>query len=153
VAIAGLLASGLAVVRIPIPPYTPDAGRYVREIEREFAGLPADSVLLDAGSWMYMRDGVVMKDRATSIGERGYSQTGDFSGILGRIEGRRYAKILVRNWGDGDFWYDHEIWERPSGIRAALEANYREARTIAAADMEGRKAGYLFNTITVLVPR
>ncbi len=38
-------------------------------------------VLLDAGTWAYFKDGVVMKDRAPSIGERGHSQTGDFSGI------------------------------------------------------------------------
>jgi hypothetical protein len=152
-AIAVLLAAGLGVVRIPTPAFPADATRYVREIEREFDGLPASAVLLDAGSWMYMKDGVVMKDRATNIGERGYSQTGDFSGAIARIAERRYAKILARNYHSDDFWYDHAMWSRPSGIRRALAENYREVGTIAAVRGETGRGRYLFNEVTVLVPK
>lgn len=150
-----LLFSGLGLVRIPAPPFSEtDAERYVRQIEAEFADQPRDRVLLDVGSWVYLRDGIVMKDRAPSIGERGISETGDFSGILDRIKGKTYTKILVRNFHSGDFWYDHELWARSSMIRQALTENYRETGRIArVAGMSAGELPYAFNEISVLVPR
>jgi hypothetical protein len=152
-AIGALLLSGLGVVRLPRLPIPTDAMRYVRDIEAEFAGVPAGDILLDAGSWLYARDGVVMKDRAPTIGERGWSATGDFSQTLRRIETQRYRKVLVRNLHVDDFWYDHATWRRPSGIRQALLTHYREVRTIPKVEGQGERERYLFAPITVLVPR
>ena len=150
-----LMFGGLGLVRIPVPPFSEqDATRYIHQIENEFAGLPPEDVLQDVGSWVYLRDGVVMKDRAPSIGERGLSETGNFSGMIGRLNARIYKKILVRNFHSGDFWYDHEIWPRSSGIRQAMNENYREAGRIpAVSGMAPADLPYGFNEISVLVPR
>jgi hypothetical protein len=148
-AAAVLALSGLHTVRIPTVPIPDDAERYVQQIEREFASADARGVLLDVGSWVYAKDDIVMKDRAPSIGERGFSETGDFSGILRRIQQRRYAKILVRSFHSDDFWYDHAMWAKPSGIRRALGEHYREVGTIPAVRGDSR---YLFREISILIP-
>jgi len=153
-----LLFNGMGLVRIPVAPVSADAYRYVADIEAQFACCPSSQVLLDAGSWMYARDGVVMGDRAPSIGERGYSLTGDFSGILARIRSRRYARILVRDFHDPDFWYDHFTWRTPSGIRRALQDYYRETGRIRAAgtpvtSKDRAEDPYLFGEITILEPK
>jgi hypothetical protein len=98
-----------------------------------------------------------MKDRAPSIGERAYSQTGDFSGILKRFEQRQYKKILVRGLHAPDFWYDNSLCPKSTGIRQALLDNYREIRTIGgvAPPLSTRdqvEDPYLFGAISVLVP-
>jgi hypothetical protein len=153
-AILCLLFSGLGAVRVPVPPLGDDAGRYAREIEAEFDGEQRARTLLDFGSWVYLPDGVVMKDRAPTIGERGWSQTGDFSGILNRLEQKYYTKILVRNLHSPDFWYDSEVWNRSSGIRNSLLENYREIRIIKAVKgLKMTQLPYGFNEISVLVPR
>jgi hypothetical protein len=149
-----LLFNGLGVIRIPSRPDSADTYRYVREIEKEFNGGSLEKVLLDVGTWVYLNRGVVMKDRAPSIGERGYSETGDFSGILRRIEDRHYAKILVRNLHSFDFWYDYHLWRRPSGIREALLENYKETGRIMAARSNGSAQDpYLFSEISILTPK
>ena len=156
-ALVSLIFSGFGVVRIPLAPVSADAYRYVNDIEREFAGQPSRDVLLDAGSWVYLKDGVVMKDRAPCIGERGYSETGDFSGILSRLRQKRYAKILVRDLHEPDFWYDHYLWPKSSGIREALLQNYHETGKIEAVSstvpVKNRAEDpYLFSRITILEP-
>jgi hypothetical protein len=150
-----LAYSGLGLVRVPVPSLPTDSYRYVAEIEREFEGVPADEVLLDLGTWVYLKDGVVMKDRAPSFGDRGYVGTGDYSEVISRLEQRRYGKILVRNLHSHDFWYDHYMWARSSGFRGSLLANYREVRTIRAVSgwTGGRSAPYWLSEIAVLVPR
>lgn len=148
-AVAVLALSGLHTVRIPTIPIPLDAERYVRQIEREFASADPRGVLLDVGTWVYAKDSIVMKDRAPSIGERGFSETGDFSGILRRIQQRRYAKILVRSFHSDDFWYDHAMWAKPSGIRRALGEHYREVGTIPPVRGDSR---YLFREISILIP-
>jgi hypothetical protein len=149
-----LLFAGLGVVRVPIRPYGDDAYRYVREIEQEFQGQPSDSILLDMGTWVYVRDGVIMKDRAPGIGERGSSQTGDFSGIIQRLKEKRYAKIMVRNFHVFDFWYDRPAWRKSSGIRQAMMDNYRETGTIKQVKVQQMDdLPYGFNEISILVPR
>jgi hypothetical protein len=153
-AVLCLLFSGFGFVRVPVKPFGADAERYVREIENEFSAQPPERTLLDAGTWIYMRDGIVMKDRAPSIGERGYSQTGDFSGILGRLKQKYYAKILVRNLHSPDFWYDHELWSKSSDIRKTLLENYTEVGKInAASDFSQSETPYGFQEISILVPR
>lgn len=152
--VLGLLFSGLGMVRIPVKPLSDDTHRYVREIEREFEGQPAADILLDVGTWIYLKDGVIMKDRASSIGDRGYNATGDFSGMIQRLEQRRYSRILVRNPHSPDFWYDHYLWPKSSGIRQTLLENYHEAGRITAVSGREHLWGtrYLFSDISILAP-
>ena len=153
-AVLCLLFSGLSVVRVPVQPLGADSGRYVREIEVEFAEQSPERTLLDFGTWVYLPSGVIMKDRAPTIGERGWSQTGDFSGILNRLEQKYYRKILVRNLHSPDFWYDSKSWTRSSEIRNALLENYAEIRSIKpVSGFREHELPYGFNEISVLVPR
>jgi hypothetical protein len=149
-----LLFGGLQVIRIPLPTIPTDAYRYLAEIEAQYAGVPTKDVLMDAGTWVYVPEGVIQQDRAPAIGERGYSETGDFSGILQRLREKKYAKILVRNYDSPDFWYDHYLWAKSSGIRQALLENYHVAGKIPAVQTNGYEPdlGYLFQEITILVP-
>jgi len=147
-----LAMSGLGLIRVPTPSLPDDAHRYMAEIEREFAGEPADQVLLDYGSWIYARNGVVMKDHAAPIGEAGFTGTADFSGMLARINSRFYRRILVRDYDSPEFTYDYMLWPRSSGIKAALDANYVAVRKIAEVQGRGRNPPW-FKTITVLEPR
>ena len=158
VAVGVLILGGLGTVRVPQPPLGEDAYRYKNEIEREFAGLPTDRVLLDVGTWVYLRDGVIMKDRAVPIGDRGLGGVADFSGILARLGGKRYSKILVRRLHAADLWYDSRMWSRSSGIRDAMLRNYQEVGTISKAFLEDglspdRPGPYTFDQITILTPR
>jgi hypothetical protein len=153
-----LFFSGLGVVRIPVRQVPVDAYRYVGQIEHEFEGQPANRVLLDAGSWVYMKDRVIMGDRAAGIGERGYSRTADFSGILSRISSKHYSKILLRGFHDADFVYDYYLWSESSGIRRALLENYRETGKIPAAQgtpyaPNWAQDPYYFGDITILEPK
>jgi len=153
-----LFFSGLGLVRIPVRAIPDDAYRYVRDIEREFQGQPASQVLLDAGSWVYLKDRVIMGDRAPSIGELGGTNTGDFSGIIARVSGKRYSRILVRGLHAPDFVYDYFLWSKPSGIRQALLDNYREVRTIRGVEANSYARNwaedpYYFGEITVLEPK
>jgi hypothetical protein len=145
--------AAMKTVHAPAPSLPPDALRYVRDIEEEFNGLPSDKVLLDVGTWVYLDDRVVMKDRAPTIGERGYSQTGDFSGVLQRIRGKEYQKLLIRRLDSQDFWYDHCLWPESSGIRRAILDNYTEEKRIPAlaSGHEGWTAhSYLFDDVHVM---
>jgi len=148
-----LMFSGFGFIRVPSPPFGEDSGRYIKQIENEFSGQDRQRVLLDVGTWVYLDDGVVMKDRAPSIGERGYSQTGDFSGILHRLDQKYYSKILVRNLHSPDFWYDHSMWTKSSNIRPALLRNYKEIGKIKAVEgIDPNSLPYAFNEISILVP-
>lgn len=153
-----LFFSGLGLVRIPIRAIPQDAYRYVRDIESAFQGLPSRQVLLDAGSWTYLKDRVIVGDRAPAIGELGGTGTGDFSGILSRISGKRYSRILVRGLHAPDFVYDYYLWPKSSGIRQALLENYRETGTIRGVKSEPYAQNwaedpYYFGEITILEPR
>src|SRR5690606_7436141 len=66
-ALVVLLLSGMGLMREPGPSVPDDLGRYIAEIEREFSDLPADQVLMDVGSWIYLREGVLMKDRSAPV--------------------------------------------------------------------------------------
>ncbi len=150
-----LLFGGMGFIRVPLPAIPREAYDYVTQIERQFQSAPARSILLDAGSWIYLARGVVMRDRAPCIGERGYSHTGDFSGVLKRIERRHYAKILVRRLHSPDFWYDHFLWPKSSGIREKLLDHYEEIERIPAGwqTQPTETPPYLFDEVSVLVPR
>jgi hypothetical protein len=149
---------GMGLVRIPVRSLPDDAYRYIHDIERQFEGLPASKILLDAGTWVYMQDRVIMRDRAPAIGELGGTGTGDFSGILSRIEAKHYSKILVRGFHASDFVYDYFLWSKSSGIRQALLDNYRETGKIRAAEAYSYARNwaedpYYFGEITILEPK
>jgi hypothetical protein len=153
-----LFFSGMGLVRIPVRAVPADAYRYVRDIERQFEGQPANRVLLDAGSWVYLKDRVIMRDRAPAIGELGGTGTGDFSGILSRIAAKHYSKILVRGFDATDFVYDYFLWPKSSGIRQALLDNYRETGKIRAVEAYNYARNwaedpYYFGEITILEPK
>jgi hypothetical protein len=150
IAVLGL--AGLRVVRVPMPGLPADAGRYASAIEAEFAGLPQDRVLLDQGSWPYFSAGVSMRDRSAVVGELGATETGDFSGILDRIRGHYYQRILLRDLDTPDFAYDHSIWRVGSGIRDSLHTYYRVVRTIPAV-RGGGNVPIGFREISVLEPK
>jgi len=153
VAAVALALNALSVVRLPTRRLSADADRYRREIEREFEGLPAERVLLDAGNWLYLRAGVAARDRVTAVGDRGYGGTADFGPLLLRLRERRYAKILVRRLHEPDFHYDSYLWPKSSGIQQTLLENYREVRRIAAVARTPRQYGsYFLGEISVLVP-
>jgi hypothetical protein len=157
-ATVALVFGGMGLVRIPLWPMSEDAYRYVHDIEREFEGQPSGKILLDVGTWVYIKDRVIMGDRAPCIGELGYAASGDFSGFLSRIAAKRYTKILVRNLYDPHFWYENSLWPRPRGLREALLNSYRETGHIRAAegpkDVKNWTADpYLFGEITILEPK
>jgi hypothetical protein len=153
-----LVFNGMGLVRIPLQPVSGDAYRYVHDIEKQFEGQPPGQVLLDVGTWVYLKDRVIMSDRAPCIGEEGYANSGDFSGFRSRIGSKRYSKILVRGLHQPVFWYDSEQRPKSLGLRTVLLDNYRETGTIRKA--EGPKnvkrwsdEPYLFDEISILEPR
>jgi hypothetical protein len=154
VALLCLVFSGLGFIRIPLQPLGSDAYRYIEEIEYEFKDESAENILLDVGTWIYLKEGVVMKDRATSIGDRGYQGMGGFADLIQRLKEKHYSKILVRSLKSPDFWYEHFLWPKSSGIRKALLDNYQETDRIMAVSL-GRhisNSPYLFGEISILTP-
>ena len=143
------LFNGLGTVRIPLPSLGEDAYRYVSDIEDQFIGQDASTILLDFGTWVYVKDGIIMKDRAPSIGDRGYSETGDFSGIIQRLQQHKYTKILVRDLDSPNFTYDYYLWPRSSGIKQVLLSNYHVIGKINGVDGINN---YLLGEISILVP-
>jgi hypothetical protein len=145
-----LFLVGLDLLRTPINLLPSGADQYRRQIEQAFTGYEPAKVLLDAGTWLYFPKGIVMKDRAPSIGERGYSQTGDFSALIQRIQAKAYSRIILRNYHSPDFWYDHGMWQQSSHIRQAMQENYIEVGKINAVEANNN---YLFSEISILEPR
>ena len=158
-ATVALLFSGMGLVRIPLRPVSDDLYRYVHDIEKQFQGQQTNRVLLDVGTWVYMKDRVVMGDRSPAVGMVGMAgYPAGFSGILSRIAARRYTKILVRGLYEHNCWYENDLWPKPSGIRQAMLDNYRETGHIPAAvgPKEVRNWAedpYLFDEITILEPK
>lgn len=142
----------LDLVRLPEMPYGRDAYRYVRELEGAARGVAPQELLVDIGSWLYLPGNVVQKDRATNIGERGFSASGDFSGMIARVEQHAYRRIIVRHFHQDDMWYDSAVWPRSSGIRKALETQYHEVATIDAVKGPRTFVGYLMDDVSVLEP-
>jgi hypothetical protein len=104
--------------------------KYISEIEQEFADGPADRVLLDVGSWVYLRGNISIKDRASPLGVLGGTRVSDSQATIQRIRARYYRRILVRRvdtLGYGTrFIY-------PEAIGTAIQQSYRTVRTIPSA--------------------
>ena len=149
-AVLVLAFRGLGLIPEPATTLPPDAVRYARAIEAEFRGAPADRVLLDYGTWPYLASRVVTRDHAGPFGEAGYTQTADFSGLMGRIETGYYARVLIRDFDGPDLAYDHASWPVSSGIREALARHYREVRRIPA--VAGNRIPPWFKAVSVLEP-
>ena len=97
-----------------------------------------------------------MKDRVTSIPDRANGQTGDYSGMIGRLESKVYSKILIRRLHASDLWYDSNKSPAPTKIREAILDNYVEIRVIKA--VQGHEDSitnntYLADYVSVLVPK
>jgi hypothetical protein len=157
-AAVALTFSGLGFVRIPLRPIPDDAYRYVHDIEAQFQGVPARLVLLDLGTWPYIKEKAIVGDRATSIGDRGYSGAADFTGILTRIRTKHYAKILVHGYRSFDFVYDYFLFPKPTGIRQALLDNYEETGKIRAVEgnpylKDWAEDPFYFGEISILEPK
>ncbi len=153
-----LTFSGMGLVRIPLEPLSPDAYRYVRDIEDQFKGQSADTILLDTGTWVYRPQRVIMKDRADPISSQASGNVNvDFSGFISRLAAKRYSKILIRDFHKPDCWYDNAVWPRKRDLRKAILENYRETGSIPGVlppnDVKQHAEDpHLFSEITILEP-
>ena len=133
VSLVVLLFGGLGLVREPVSQVPADFNRYVADIEAEFRGVAPEKVLLDNGTWVYLKDNVLMKDRSSPVSLHvGKNQPeinrAALAETINRIERRAYDKILVRQIFTDQSAYDYQ--DRGSGVKAAILANYVEVRRI-----------------------
>mgnify|MGYP001481133547 CR=1 FL=1 len=143
IAVCAALVLGLASqggVRDPRDPVPADLARYVADIDREFADLPAKDVLLDAGTWPYLRDGLVMKDRADPVALHvGMNQKeinhAALADTIARLRAKTYRRVLARAIDTGQSAYDFQ--DRGSGVLDALRENYVVVRKIPAVAGNG----------------
>lgn len=140
------ILAGLGLTQNPEWRVSRDVERYVQEIEREFEGLPPESVLLDTGEWFYLRQTLVQKDRATSL----LTHREPRFGLLDRIRKKQYARILAHHMRNDRFLYDLGM-ER--GIGKTILENYREVRRIPAVrDTSWEYAIHTLGEISVFEP-
>lgn len=128
-----MLFGALGLVREPLNPVPADFNRYVSDIEAEFRGTAPERVLLDNGTWVYLKDNILMKDRSSPVSlhvgknQPEINRTA-LAETIKRIERRAYDKILVRQIFTDQSAYDYQ--DRGSGVKAAILANYVEVRRI-----------------------
>lgn len=138
-----MLAGGLLRPGSSVPP---GMDRYLEAIEREFVGLPRDKVLVDTGSWVYLSQDVVMRDRESPLGTLWGTGASDYQATLDRFRGQHYARILARK---DMFFY------RDDRLRTALLDGYHEVRTIPGTGVP--RAGWLYrfllSDVAVLEPK
>jgi hypothetical protein len=151
-----LLFAGVGLIREPYNPVPADFDRYISQIEAEFESVPSDQVLMDFGSWIYLQDDVVMKDRSASVSlhvginqpEINHAMLAD---TIERIENKSYTRILARQIDTGETAYDFQ--DRGSGVKAAILENYHEVRRIpAVAGIRTWWPLHLVSEIVVLEP-
>lgn len=151
-----LLFGALGFVREPRNPVPPDFYRYVADIEEEFRETVPEKVLLDNGSWIYLREKVLMKDRSAPVSLHVGKNQPEINRAalvetIRRIERRTYDKILVRQILTDQSAYDFQ--DRGSGVKTAILANYVEARRIPG--VQGIQEWWPLNMIaeiSVMVP-
>jgi hypothetical protein len=127
--------SGMGLVRDLRNPIPQDFARYVAAIDEEFKEAPAERILMDFGSWPYLKDNVLMRDRGPSVALHvGANQpTINHAALretISRIEHRVYDKILVRELDTDRSAYD--FGNRGSGVKAAILKRYHVVRRIPA---------------------
>ncbi len=133
-----------------------DVERYVSNIENEFAGLRTERVLIGVGSWIYLRDCVLQKDRAVALADQPFGGIYEnFDVAVNRLRERAYDKILVQDFHSPHFLYDWADWPRPSGFRDALSENYIEIRLIEPPKGGAILEQQILNAgpVSVFVPR
>ena len=155
-AIVVLLLTGMGFVREPRRAVPEDLDRYIAEIEREFQDLPADQVLMDVGSWIYLREGVLMKDRSGPVSLHvGANQPeinrAALAPTIARIESRQYRRILARELDTPRTAYDFQ--DRGSGVKAAMLQHYRIVRRIPGVSVSRWWPRHMIADIVVLEPR
>jgi hypothetical protein len=125
---------GLGFAREPRSAVPPDVFRYVDEIEREFVGVDPGRVLMDYGTWIYLRENVVVRDRGFAthvhLEENQPVNHAMLADTISRISIGTYDKILVRELDSTGSSYDFHF--RGTGAREAIHANYTEVRRIKA---------------------
>lgn len=129
-------------------PLSPDLFRYTAQVEAEFDGLPAESVLLDLGEWVYLQRGVVMTDRnAIFLTHRTIHED-----LKQRVRQQRFSRILVHNHAPELYSYDAGNIHK--GIREEMLRFYREVRHIPAVrGMESwQYHNMMLSEISVLEP-
>jgi hypothetical protein len=100
-----------------------DFQRYAEEIEKEFEGLPPQRVLTDYGDWIYLRDNVLMRDRAPIL----LAQHTSNYGMTDRLRNREYAKVLIHVMPDGT--YSYQLGRAGAVVRELL-SDYHKVRVI-----------------------
>jgi hypothetical protein len=146
------LSSGLVRTGAPLPE---KLGRYISAIEREFEGMPRDRVLLDTGSWVYLRENVVMKDRESPLGTLRGTGTSDFPMTMERLRKKYYTKIIMRKLdAEGGLYRDMgNLLYKQTGIAQALAENYREVGVIRSPGIPASWPYYpLLADLSVLEP-
>ncbi|MFX0194691.1 MAG: hypothetical protein ACFFCW_01115 [Candidatus Hodarchaeota archaeon] len=157
VGIMVLLFNKMDFDRIPVNPVSSDLTRYIREIEQEFQGIPPDQVLLDAGSWIYLRHNVLLKDRSDPVAVQTGAKAKHFAMTRQRITEKKYTKILVRLLYTNECRYDWRYFldGGSTGIKTALLENYHETHRIRGVEGKGIREWHnprLISEITVLEP-
>lgn len=146
----------LGFVRMPQNPIPSDFFRYVADIEREFQGHDEGNVLLDYGTWIYLRKNILMKDRSAPVSlHAGKNQPevnhAMLAATIKRIEDQTYDKILARQLDTEHSAYDFQ--NRGSGVKAAILSNYHEAGRIPAVQgIEQWWPTHLVSEIIVFAP-
>jgi hypothetical protein len=128
-----LVFGGMGLVRDLKNPIPEDFARYVAEIDAEFEGAPPERILMDFGSWPYLKGNVLMKDRGASVAlSVGANQPtishAALRATIDRVERQVYDKILVRQLDTDLSAYD--FGNRGSGVKTAMLKHYRVARRI-----------------------
>lgn len=148
---------GLGVVRLPRNDVSPDLARYIADVDKEFAGMNPDSVLLDNGSWPYLKAGIVMKDRSSPVtlhvtNNQSFINRPALAETIQRIRERRYTRILARVIDTDQTPYDFH--DRGSGVKAAILENYQIMRRIpGVAGVQTWWPLNLLSEVVVLEPR
>lgn len=138
-------------VRAPLNPVPAGVMQQITAIENEFQGMDPARVLMDDGSWIYLRENIVMRDRSTPVAIRvGKNQSEISHDLLAatheRLNNREYDKIIARHLGGDEWttWWDFQ--DRGSGIKDVILENYREVRRIPA--VEGIKNRFWMRGLT-----
>lgn len=155
-AIIILVTGAIGHLRDPRSPIPDDVRRYVADVEAEFAGHAASDVLMDTGTWVYLKHGVLMKDRSAPvslhIGANQDVNQAALTDTVSRIRGRTYAKILARQLDTEHTWYDFQ--NRGSGVKDAIFENYSVVRRIPGVrGLNTPWPAHLFAEILVLAPK